>query len=234
MIKAIVVFRRKPGMDLEAFHDYWLNQHPEAVLKMPGLVRYCQNHPIRDATAVENPAPDGAWDGVAETWWESMTTIRENAAHPAFEALCEDEARFIDRASMLVYLVDEHVVIDGPSARHGIKRVALIVRRPDMDPTAFRIHWREPHGPLVAGLPGLRRYEQNPLRPGAYRDGRQPAFDGLALTWFDTVDDMRASDQSPERVAVREDEPHFIDPVKLRYLVTREHVIKASRTMATG
>ena len=31
MIKACTMIRRKPGMSLEAFRDYWLNRHPEVV-----------------------------------------------------------------------------------------------------------------------------------------------------------------------------------------------------------
>ena len=133
-VKAAIVFKRKPGIELEAFRSYWLNEHPKAVLKMPGLVRYCQNHPL----------PFGyrkgelACDGVAETWWEDMETLRRNAALPEFQALCEDEARFIDRAGMATLLVEEHVIVDGERPADGVKNIELIHRKPGMAVGAFQ------------------------------------------------------------------------------------------------
>ena len=221
-VKAAIVFKRKPGMDLDAFRSYWLEEHPKAVLKMPGLVRYCQNHPL----------PGGyrkgelACDGVAETWWEDMETLRRNAALPEFEALCEDEARFIDRANMAVLLVEEHVIVDGERPAGGVKNIELIHRKPGMEVGAFQDYWRGTHGPIAAGIAQIRRYVQNHVRPGAYRDGRQPALDGLAITWFDDTDAMRASAASEAYATTRADEAAFIDESRLAFVVTKEHVIK--------
>ena len=221
-VKAAIVFKRKPGMALDAFRSYWLDEHPKAVLKMPGLVRYCQNHPL----------PGGyrkgelACDGVAETWWDDMETLRRNAALPAFRELCEDEARFIDRAGMATLLVEEHVIIDGPRPEGGVKNIELVRRKPGMEVGAFQDYWRGVHGPVAAGIAQLRRYEQNHVRPGAYREGRQPALDGLAITWFDDTDAMRASAASDAYAATRADEAAFIDRARLAFVVTKEHVIK--------
>ena len=67
---------------------------------------------------------------------------------------------------------------------------------------------------------------QNHVRTGAYRDGRQPPLDGLAITWFDDTDAMRASAASEAYATTRADEAAFIDEDRLAFVVTKEHVIK--------
>ena len=222
MIKAAIVFRRKPGMALDAFRSYWLEEHPKAVLRMPGLVGYRQNHPLMGGYA----RGELACDGVAETWWEDMDTLRRNAALPEFAALCEDEARFIDRSTMTTLLVEEHVIVDGPRPADGVKNIELVARKPGMAVDDFQRYWRETHGPLAARIRQIRRYEQNHLRPGAYRGGAAPALDGLAITWFDDTDAMRASAASEAYARTRADEANFIDEPRLAFVVTKEHVIK--------
>lgn len=221
MIKAAIVFKRKPGMDLDAFRTYWLNEHPKAVLRMPGLVRYIQNHPLPGGYA----KGELACDGVAETWWEDTETLRRNATTPEFAELCEDEARFIDRATMTTLLVEEHVVVDGRPPPDGVKNIELVRRRPGMGVGAFQEYWRETHGPLAARIVQLRRYVQNHVRAGAYRGGKEPGLDGLAVTWFENTDAMRASAASQAYRETRADEVNFIDESRLAFVVTREHPI---------
>ena len=71
-----------------------------------------------------------------------METLRRNAALPAFRELCEDEARFIDRAGMATLLVEEHVIIDGPRPEGGVKNIELVRRKPGMEVGAFQDYWR--------------------------------------------------------------------------------------------
>ena len=221
MIKAAIVFKRKPGMDLDAFRTYWLNEHPKAVLRMPGLVRYIQNHPLPGGYA----KGELACDGVAETWWEDMETLKRNATTPQFAALREDEARFIDRATMTTLLVEEHVVVDGEPPADGVKNIELVRRRPGMEVGAFQQYWRGTHGPLAARIVQLRRYVQNHVRAGAYRGGKEPGLDGLAVTWFESTDAMRASAASQAYRETRADEVNFIDEGRLAFVVTKEHPI---------
>ena len=68
-------------------------------------------------------------------------------------------------------------------------------------------YWREVHAPLAAEIEVLRRYTQSHVRLGAYRDGRRPAWDGLAMTWFDSLEDMRASARTDGYRATIEDGP---------------------------
>ena len=40
MVKLVVCVKRKPGMAVEEFHDYWRTQHGSLVKGIPGLRRY--------------------------------------------------------------------------------------------------------------------------------------------------------------------------------------------------
>ena len=113
---------------------------------------------------------------------------------------------------MATLLVEEHVIIDGPRPEGGVKNIELVRRKPGMEVGAFQDYWRGVHGPVAAGIAQLRRYEQNHVRPGAYREGRQPALDGLAIAWFDDTDAMRASAASDAYAATRADEGRFHRP----------------------
>ena len=139
-------------------------------------------------------------------------------------AVQEDEARFLDRGAMAVLVTEEHVIVDGPPPAGGVKSVEFVRRRPDLEVAAFQRHWREVHGPLAARIPGLRRYVQSHTRASAYAAGRRPAWDGVAITWFDSTDAMRAAAATPEYAATRADEAAFAAP-DLPFIITREHVI---------
>jgi hypothetical protein len=71
----------------------------------------------------------------------------------------------------------------------------------------------------------IRRYVQSHTRPAGYEGGRMPAWDGVAITWFDDTEAMRASARTPEYVRVRADEANFLAPGDAPFIITREHVI---------
>ena len=88
-----------------------------------------------------------------------------------------------------------------------VKIVAFVRKRDDLTDEAFRAYWQDHHSQLVARLPGLRRYVQNPALDLGGR--RAWPYDGMAELWFDDVDAVRAAFRSPESDAVRADEPSF-------------------------
>lgn len=221
-IKAVELFHKKPGMPDDEFYDYWLNEHAKVVLALDGLVRYSQNHPIPETRQDGRPP----FDGMVETWFESVEVMRANGEKPYWAEVIADEERFIDRSSLRLLLADEHVIKDGPVPEGGIKTIKVIHRKPGMDVPAFQQHWRETYGPLVANIPGLRRHEQNHARLGAYKAGRDIACDGLGLSWFDSFEAVRAAAGAPEHKGVDEDAPSFLDLDRTTTLIVHEHVMK--------
>jgi uncharacterized protein (TIGR02118 family) len=222
MIKVIACINRKPGMTVEAFQQYWLNQHPKPVLKLDGIRRYVQSH-VRPSGYRNGRQP--IHDGIAELWFDDMEALRRANASPAYREVQADEARFIDSARLVFLVTEEHVIVDGAIPDGAVKNVEFVHRKPGMPVEEFQRYWREVHGPIAAQISVIQRYVQSHLRPGAYRDGRQPAYDGLAITWFDSTDAMRDSARSEAYAVTRKDEPNFIAPGELPIIITDEHVI---------
>ena len=98
----------------------------------------------------------------------------------------------------------------------------LVARTPNQE---FQHHWREVHAPMAALLPGLRRYVQSQTRRSAYAGGRAPAYDGVALAWFDSAEAARRAAASSEYARVVADTTLFLAPVAAPAILTTEHVI---------
>jgi uncharacterized protein (TIGR02118 family) len=60
-----------------------------------------------------------------------------------------------------------------------------------------------------------------------YGRGHDPAWDGVALIWFDDSAALRAATSSPEWARVKADEDNFLASGPVAFIVTTEHVIVA-------
>jgi len=221
MLKLVSVLNRRADLAAEAFQDYWLNTHADIVTRLPGLRRYVQSHTLLAGYRKSEPAADG----IAELWFDDTDALRALEGTAEFAAVRADEANFIDPAGHRQLFVDEHVIKDGPIPLDGVKNIELVRRKAGMPVPDFQRYWREVHGPLGASIETVLRYVQNHARVTSYGEGREPPLDGLALTWFENTDAMRASARSPEYATTRADEDNFLT-VPLDFIITREHVIK--------
>ena len=219
-MKIVAIVKRKPGMAVDAFQEYWRTQHGEVVRTLPGVRRYVQSHTLPAGYRKGEPA----WDGIAELWFESTEALRALRGTPEQAAVDADEARFLDRSAMKILATDEHVIIDGPVPANGVKSIEFVTHRPDLAIDAFQRYWRETHGPIAARIPQIRRYVQSHVRPSAYGGGRTPAYDGLAVTWFDDTAAMRAAAATAEYARTRADEANFVAG-DLPFIITREIVV---------
>jgi uncharacterized protein (TIGR02118 family) len=221
MVKVLTFIKRKPGMTVEDFQQYWLTRHPAVVTRLPGVRRYVQSHTLPSSYRKGEPA----WDGIAEVWADDTDALRAmtaSAAHPAVQA---DEAQFIDRASMGLIVTEDHVLLDGVPGADAVKAIEFLARRPGSSVEAFQQHWRERHGAIVRTIPGLRRCVLSATRRSAYAAGRTPAWDGATLMWFDAPETLRAAAASPAYADAVADRAHFLAPGSPPFIVTREHVI---------
>jgi len=222
MVKALSFFKRRSGMSVDAFQAYWRSQHPEVVVRLPGLRRYVQSHTLSGAYRSGEPV----YDGIAEVWFDDTAAMRTLVGTPAYAAVQADEAKFIDHSTMGLVLTEDHVITDRPAPAPGVMNVEFLTRRSGMAVDEFQRYWREVHGPLAARIATVRRYVQSHTRRAAYEGGRTPRWDGVALTWFDDTAAMRASAASDEYARVRADEPNFLSPGS-PFIITREHAIVA-------
>ena len=91
-----------------------------------------------------------------------------------------------------------------------IKYLSLAKRKAGMSVEDFQTHWREIHGPLAARTPGLRRYIQSPVLPEMYDSATPPEYDGIAETWWDSVQAVQQARETPEWRAAGADASNFI------------------------
>ena len=115
-----------------------------------------------------------------------------------------------------------------------IKLVCFVHRRPDLGRADFHHHWREAHGPLIAGIPELARhvlrYEQSHRLEIDYaRDADLPhdEFDGSTLMSFASMDAYEAFANEPLYAeAIAPDEARFMDRARTLYFFTNEALPK--------
>jgi len=221
VIKVVTCIKRKTGMAVEEFQAYWRGTHPAVVVRLPGIRRYVQSHTRLAGYRKGEPI----YDGIAEVWFHDGKAMHALRGTSEIAAVDADEVRFIDGPTKRVIVTDEHVIKDGPAPPGAAKNVEFVTRKPGLALEAFQRYWREVHGPLAAQIPMIRRYVQSHTRPSAYERGRTPAYDGVAITWFDDTQAMRASAATAQYARVRADEANFIAPGEIPIIITTEHVI---------
>ena len=219
MIKVLTWFKRRPDLAVSDFLAHWQGPHAELGCRLPGLRHYVQNpaHPSAYANGREPSC-----DGVAETWFDDPAATRAVAASPEYAAILEDELRFMDVPPRHVALTTERVVVDRPPTPGAVKQYSFIRRRPDLPVAEFRRYWGDVHAPMAVGLPGLVRYVQCVTSDGIYRSGREPEVDGVAVVWFESFDDMRATPKTSAYQAIVDDQPAFLDVTSLSAVATTE------------
>jgi len=111
-----------------------------------------------------------------------------------------------------------------------IKLIVAVKRNRAMSPAEFHVYWRTNHAEKVRALPAtrkyVRRYVQAHTLDSEYAAG-EPAFDGTAELWFDSVADKDAFYSDPLYLAtVRPDEMVFADLATSQFFVTEEEDVK--------
>jgi uncharacterized protein (TIGR02118 family) len=112
-----------------------------------------------------------------------------------------------------------------------IKLICFVKRSRALSVDEFHDHWRTKHAPLIRETPGVAdrivRYEQNHRSADDYARGG--GFDGVAIQWFDSMDDFVAMVSDPEYQArVAPDEAALLDLEGLVWILTdQEEVVVA-------
>jgi EthD domain len=108
-----------------------------------------------------------------------------------------------------------------------IRLTALLRRNPALSAGEFEAHWSSVHADLMRGLPDVEqrvlRYEQHPrlVAPGRWTGSE--GFDGMAVQWFRSVDDLMAMVGDPEyQRSVVPDERYLLDVPGSAFLVSDE------------
>ncbi len=118
MLKMVALFRFKPGLGRDEGMRYYETRHVPLICELlPGFfLDYRRNYAEPDAMFFPDhidgaPPAAPAFDVITELWFESRAKFDEMGARMADPALgarvAEDEAQFLDRTSMVMFLVDE-------------------------------------------------------------------------------------------------------------------------------
>ena len=82
MIRITFLLRKKADLSLEAFQEYWLNEHGPLVASVANKInalRYVQvhtmEHPANEAMAQARGGMEPVYDGVAEVYFESRAAL---------------------------------------------------------------------------------------------------------------------------------------------------------------
>ena len=220
MVKAFNFFKRKPGLSVDEFRNYWLNEHAAIIRAIPELRKYVAS--ITLSSAYKNREP--LYDGISEAWFDDEAALRSTADSPPRRAASTDDAKFVDMTTTGSIVVDEIIQKEGKPGAGAVKVLSLLTRKRGMDVVSFQSYWRTHHGPLAAKIPQARRYVQCHVRPSGYADGSTPRYDGVAEVWFDDFDAVRASGDTDEYGAVKIDEPKFLT-VPFPVVFASEHQI---------
>jgi uncharacterized protein (TIGR02118 family) len=123
VVTLVFVLRRHPELSEDDFHRYWRDQHAPLVRKHAdalGIRRYSQLHtadtPFTEAIRASRGCELSDYDGVALVWFDSLDALGAAASssegQAAGAALLEDERRFLDLERCLIWLTDDHPVVE--------------------------------------------------------------------------------------------------------------------------
>jgi len=124
MIKLVYCLRRRPELSRDEFQRYWRQTHGPLVRERAGALgikRYVQVHtldsPLNEALRASRGSAGEPFDGVAELWWDSAESLAAATAteegRRAAQELLADEGRFIDVERSVIFVAEEHPVLEG-------------------------------------------------------------------------------------------------------------------------
>jgi uncharacterized protein (TIGR02118 family) len=221
MIKTQWLAKRKPGITLEAFADYWLSIHVPITAKIGEIRRQTISIVSSDLQRGETP-----WDGLANIWWEAADELASARKSDAFMAMIADQANFVDLSVSGSLIVHEINPVAPKQPPHPdpelIKIVNPLHKREDLSYEAFSAYWSGPHAALNNALPHMNAYIQNHVHPD-FRASDRPC-DGIAESWFKSWDEIRELSRSEANARLKEDEANLLAPDSLYPMVCREHL----------
>jgi uncharacterized protein (TIGR02118 family) len=122
MLKIIICMKRRPEMSRAEFVRYWKEDHAKVMAEVSSLMGVRRNvHNYAITTPIDERLRKGRgtemddYDGVAETWFDSLEALTaatsSEEGRRAAQLLAEDEARFIDFSRSKIFFVEENVVV---------------------------------------------------------------------------------------------------------------------------
>ena len=127
MFKQICFFRKRPDMTMDAFMDYYENQHSQLSKRagrapsIPNARRYVRRYLKPEKNPVTGQVIDPGYDCIMEIWWDSREDFERSQAiisHPdRIDFVREDEKNlFASHDNPVVSVIEEY---DSPMGPNG-------------------------------------------------------------------------------------------------------------------
>lgn len=112
MFKQVCLLKRKPGMSMEEFIDYYENHHSKlGIPMMPLARRYVRRYVKPEPNPITGEVVELPFDVVMELWWNSRedyeTTMKSLGEGENFKLIYEDEERIFASHDNPVFTVEE-------------------------------------------------------------------------------------------------------------------------------
>ncbi|MCR8550634.1 EthD family reductase [Salipiger sp. P9] len=201
MIQRLSCLQRRADISRPQFSQHWRDIHAPLAAKVPGLLRYQQNHVIDTSQMVKHTRGGSEVDGFAQLWFADEAAMKEASSTPEYRAAFGDLPEFT--GAMSQYAVETNPVMEKSLTGKGVKRMTLLYGKEGMSEKDFRFHWFDEHAAMVMEFPGLRGYLQHlivanlPLPAGPVTDAGIHCT-GILEMWFDDKESMEAAFASPQ------------------------------------
>ena len=137
MLKQICFFRKRPDMTMDAFMDYYENQHSQLSKRagrapsIPNAVRYVRRYLVPETNPVTGQVIDPGFDCIMEIWWKSREDFENSqrviSSPDRLPAIKEDEFNLFASHDNPVCTVIEY---DSPMGPNG-ERTSVEVKYED-------------------------------------------------------------------------------------------------------
>jgi len=111
--KILLFMKRKPGMSVEAFRDYYETRHaPLAAKYASGVKRYVRRYLNPQPNAETGRLDELPFDVITELWFDNEKIFKGTVAYISTtimpDEIVEDEKQLFDRSNMRMATVVEH------------------------------------------------------------------------------------------------------------------------------
>ena len=120
--KILLFMKRKPGMSVEAFRDYYEHHHVPLCLKYgAGMTRYLRRYLEPQTSAETGLCEELPYDVITELWFDDQATYLATVKHLATQVMSDeiidDELKLFDRSrSRMATVVERETALAAPGS----------------------------------------------------------------------------------------------------------------------
>lgn len=216
--KYMRMIKRRPGITLKQFRDYWLEGCAELdkqAMDKTTIRRLVKNIGTGEVAMGGAEPP---FDAMLALFFDSLADAQMTCSSE-FAVLFGDDPNYVDTTIPVQEMIaDEYQMGEKPdaaSALAGSRRLKIIrtvYRRNDLDPQQFKAYWLRNHARLedvvIRQSPVVRIIATFAIPAGLH--GQKPPFDGMVELYFKSTEDLRTMFASSIPAMMRKDEENFV------------------------